>query len=150
MSALRRVYFALFMFIGVLGAGPAMAQVMHDDGIALPWFHSRTTQMARDACENDLPECRDSVRRELATEKAITRTVPWVLICLAIWGAVRYARAREKVRERQREEAARHHVRASVRTKDARLDERPPVSDDDVEDGLGFGHPGDKRNRPGQ
>ena len=57
-------------------AAPATAQQMHDDGVALPWFHSRAEQMARDACENDLPECRDSVRKQLATEKAITRTLP--------------------------------------------------------------------------
>ena len=94
---------------------PALAQVMHDDGFALPWFHSRSQQMARRACEDELPECRESVRRQLATEKVITTIAPWVLLCLFMLGTVIYVRRRESQREERRHrQAARHHIREAL------------------------------------
>ncbi|TAK97912.1 MAG: hypothetical protein EPO08_20535 [Rhodospirillaceae bacterium] len=138
------------LLLAVFGPTPSRAQVMHDDGFALPWFHSRAQQMARQACENDLPECRDSVRRQLATEKIITTLAPWVLLCLFILGAVIYARRREAEREERRHQAARHHIRETQRSPRAQrddngADERAVEHDDEDDDGMGFGHPGDRR-----
>jgi hypothetical protein len=121
---------------------------MHDDGIPLPWFHSRSERMARAACEAELPECRDSVRQELATEKAISRTVPWVLLCIAVWVAIRIVRAREQKRERAKQEAARHHVRTSARERQrpAANADGEAAEDEVADDGFGMG-PGDRPSR---
>src|ERR1700740_2753429 len=91
---------AKLMLILLLGFGafapvPARAQIMHDDGVPLPWFHTRAEKLARQACMHNLPECRDSVRQQLALELMITTLAPWVLLCLVIFGAVMYVRRRD-------------------------------------------------------
>ena len=149
-----QLYFALALLPLLSFAAPAMAQgsfrappvsadktVMPDDGIALPsFFFSRAEQAARRTCEAELPECRDSVRQQLSREKAISRMIPWILLCIAIWIAVRYVNRRDKLRAKRREEAARHHVRASVRDRDAR-DARAQAKSrkEDDDDGFGMG-----------
>jgi hypothetical protein len=110
-TAAKVVLILLFGF-GAFAALPARAQIMHDDGVPLPWFHSRAERLARQACLHNLPECRDSVRRKLAVELMITTLTPWVLLCLVILGAVIYVRRREAARERRRHEAERHHAQA--------------------------------------
>jgi hypothetical protein len=134
---------AAALALGALASTPAAAQKMSDDGFAIPWFRSRSEQAARAACENDLPECRDSIRRQLATEKMITRFLPWILLCLLLLGAVRYVRMREARRLRQKQEAARKHVRPSLRPKPAR--DEDAGEETEADDGLGFGAPGDRR-----
>jgi hypothetical protein len=128
---------------GALAPTPAAAQKMSEDGMQLPWFHSRAEKLARQACENDLPECRDSIRKKIATEKMITRTAPWVLLCLFLLGMSRYSRMRENRRRKKQEEIARHHVRSSVReAKDkTRAAETEAVDDDSIDDGFGMGTP---------
>ncbi len=134
---------ALILF-GLLAPAPASAQVMRDDGLVLPsFFFSSAQQNARRACLAELPECRDSVRQQIATEKAISRMLPWILVCLAIWAAVRFVNMREKKRERARQNAARHHVRASVRERDAKEEARAKAraereNEDDDADGYGM------------
>ena len=159
-----RLYFALALLPLLSFAAPAMAQgsfrpppvpskdtVMRDDGMALPaFFFSRAEQAARRTCEAELPECRDSIRRQLATEKAVSRMIPWILLCIAIWGAVRYVNRREKNRQQSRQEAARHHVRASVRereAKEARVQAREGRDEEEDKDGFGMGL-GDDDNAP--
>ena len=76
--AARRLYFVIALSLSGLGTllvpSPAAAQKMSEDGFTLPWFHSRGEKLARQACIDDLPECRDSVRKQIATEKMITRS----------------------------------------------------------------------------
>ncbi len=148
---MRWVYLAGVLLLSSIGPVmlplPATAQIMHDDGMQIPWFRSKADKLARQACENDLPECRDSIRKQLATEKAITRYIPWILICLCLLGAARYARKREEERNRQKAEAARHHIRASLREQNERKPDRDDDDEDDVDDRLGMGTPGDKRRR---
>jgi hypothetical protein len=139
--------FFLLLALSVQGMSPARAQVMHQDGFQIPWFHTRAEKLARQACEDDLPECRDSVRQQLAVEHTITNLAPWVLICLVILGAVIYVRRQEFVREKLRHEAQRHHVQAATtkRARGGRDDARAGRDDpqDDADD-LDVGHPGDR------
>jgi hypothetical protein len=134
----------LLLLAVAFGGTPARAQIMHDDGITLPWFHSRADRMARQACEDELPECRDSVRRELVTEKLITTIAPWVLLLLVIIGAIRYVRYQERKRDAQRHDAARHQRAAKVAKASRGADDAPVRQSDADDDGLGFGHPGDR------
>jgi hypothetical protein len=135
------------MLLAVFTPTPSLAQVMHDDGFALPWFHSRSQQMARRACEDELPECRESVRRQLATEKTITTIAPWVLLCLFMLGTVIYVRRREARREERRHQAERHHIREAHRAPRTPRDgaDEPAVEHGADDDDMGFGHPGDRR-----
>jgi len=149
-AVLRRgvaLAFGALLLLGVFGAASSRAQVMHDDGLPLPWFHNRAQQMARQACEDDLPECRDSVRRQLVTEKMITNLLPWVLLCLVMLGAFVYVRRQEAVREGRRNQAARQHAREATQ-RNARkgrgdTDDRRP-RDNGNDDDLGLGHPNDR------
>ncbi len=147
----RRLYFAVVLSLGGLGVAlsptPAAAQKMSEDGIQLPWFHSRAEKLARQACEDGLPECRDSVRQRIATEKAITITAPWVGLCLVLLGAARFSRMREQKRRKKQEELARHHVRASVRDTKAKLRDADAgaADDDSQDDGFGMGPAGKPR-----
>ena len=144
----RRLYFAIVLSLGLgvaLAPTPAAAQKMSEDGIQLPWFHSRAEKLARAACEADLPECRDSVRKKIATEKMITMTAPWIAVCLVFLGAARFSRMREAKRRKKQEELSRTHVRASVReakTKTRDADAAAAAADDDsIDDGFGMGTP---------
>lgn len=139
-----RLAFYIFLVLGAGLAAPARAQVMHNDGFSLPWFHTRAENLARQACEDNLPECRDSVRQKLVAEHLITTLAPWILLCLIILGAVVYTRRQEARRERRRHEAERQHVRAAKPTRNVRektWDRDGPTEEDDQ---LGLGHPGDR------
>ena len=145
-NRLRRVGAAILAVVMCLGPFPAAAQKMHTDGMQLPWFRSKAQIIARQACEDELPECRDSVRKQLATEKAITSMAPWAMLAFAIIGALLYARRQEILKERRRQDAAREHTRSSARAKEAKArpasDERDEKSGD-TDDGFGFSHPAD-------
>jgi hypothetical protein len=109
-----KVVVILLVGFGAFAPLPAQAQIMHEDGVPLPWFHTRAEKLARQACMQNLPECRDSVRQELALELMITTLAPWVLLLLVILGAVIYVRRQEAVREVRRHEAQRHHLQAAA------------------------------------
>lgn len=106
--------------VGV-GASSAAAQEIPQFGIPIPWFRSRAEKLARAACENNLPECRADVRRQLAAEKQVSLVTPWILLCLAVLGVLLYMRKKEKDRARQREEARRKHVPGAFK----KLDQTP-------------------------
>jgi hypothetical protein len=142
-----KLVFCLLLVLSA-GASPARAQIMHNDGVALPWFHTRAEKLERQACEDNLPECRDSVRQQLAVEHMVTILAPWILLCLVMLGAVMYVRRRDAARERQRHQAERQHVQTSRRPRGGRGDageqenafDKPAADDEN----LGLGHPGDR------
>ena len=144
---LRKLCFVVLLGLGSLAPLPAAAQKMSEDGVQLPWFRSKAENAARQACEEDLPECRDSIRKQIASEKAITRTFPWILLCLIVLGAVRYVNMREKQREQRRQEAARHHVRASLRQDKERSEAATGDDDESQDDDFGISTPGDRGRR---
>ncbi len=150
----RRLYIAIVLSLGAFGTvmapTPAAAQKMNEDGIQLPWFRSRAEKLARAACEADLPECRDSVRKKIATEKVITSYAPWIMLCLFFLGASQYMRIRENRRRKKQEEVARNHVRANrqevknkANTRSVGNDEG--ADDDAADDGFGMGTPKGRR-----
>jgi uncharacterized protein HemX len=118
-----RVVLTLLMLAGG-GAAPAAAQIMKPDGFAIPWFHSPAERQAREACEQNLPECRASVRREIAKEKAATVITPWLLFGVAILGVLLWMRSQEKKKEKRRLRAQRHHDPAAYRRLDKTREER--------------------------
>jgi hypothetical protein len=94
-----------------LAPRPAAAQIMPDNGIDFGrFFRSRQEQMAREACENNLPECRADIRRQMQEEKSLSLLTPWILLGLGILGVLLVARKREKAKEKHRREAQRKHV----------------------------------------
>src|SRR5262249_52341489 len=98
----------LLLGFGAFGA-PAQAQVMRQDGMTLPWFHTRSEKMARQACADNLPECRDSVRQKMVVEQIITLLAPWVALALILLIGSMYLRVRDRMREKRRHEAERVH-----------------------------------------
>lgn len=93
-----------------LAPGPAAAQIMPDNGIDFGFFRSRQEQLAREACENNLPECRADIRRQMQEEKGISLLTPWILLCVGILAVLLIARKRDQAKQRHRREAARKHV----------------------------------------
>jgi hypothetical protein len=87
------------------------------------------------------------VRQQLVTEKLITTLAPWVLLCVVIFGAVRYVRYQEGKRVEKRHQAERQHKRAARgKAQRGEADEGVQArAEDPDDDGLGFGHPGDRR-----
>ena len=122
----RRIFISLawaVLALLALGGGaafmaPAAAQIMPDNGIDFGFLRSRQEQMARKACEDNLPECRADIRRQMHDEKGISLATPWILLCLGILGVLLYARKREKEKERHRKEASRKHVPGAFRRLD--------------------------------
>lgn len=113
----------LLMLAGI-GSTPATAQIMKPDGFAIPWFHSPAERQAREACEQNLPECRASVRQEIAKEKAATVITPWLILGVAILGVLFWMRAQEKKKEKRRVRAQRHHDPNAYRRLDKTREER--------------------------
>jgi len=142
------------LLLSALGPTPAHAQVMRDEGFLIPWFHSRAEKLARQACQEELPQCRDSVRQQMAAEKAFTIFAPWVLLALFIWGAVIYVRRKEAQKEARRHEAERHHVREKQAKRPQSnmsrreiledAEDQPTGLDDDLDD-MGPSRPGNRR-----
>ncbi len=147
MHRYRRVWLAFVGLAMLWLPTPVYAQKMSEDGMTLPsWFFSRSEQTARRACLNDLPECRDSVRQQIAVEKTVALLAPWVLTAFVIWGAIIYVRRRDA----KRDERTRYLQRNRAQTKRPPTQRRGQQEDDEAkqaadEDGLGMGHPGDRR-----
>ena len=126
MRPLRLILFLALIACGYLGPSvvPARAQVMKPDGIALPWFRSPAEQRARAACEQNLPECRASVRQQMADEKAASMITPWLILGVAILAVLFWLRAQEKKKEKKRAQAQRRHNPESFRKLDRTREER--------------------------
>ena len=88
---------------------PASAQIMRRDGFTIPWIHSAAERRAREACENNQPDCRPSVRADMDQEKAISLLFPWMLAGGIVLGALFWLRKREQERLKRRRSAQRKH-----------------------------------------
>ena len=110
MQIRRLLYIAALMPL-LLGGfiPPAGAQVMKRDGFTIPWFHSAAEQRARDACLNNQPDCRPSVRAQIDQEKAISLLVPWALLGVAVLGVLFWLRKLEQDKTKKRRDAQRKH-----------------------------------------
>jgi hypothetical protein len=133
----RRRFLASLVTGMVTGSAlPASAQIMPDQGIPLPFFRSRSEEIARRACRENLPECRASVRAQMELEQSITVIVPWAALGIAILGILFWLRAQEKKKEQKRRRARRHHDPSTFRNLDKtqadRDRERQALEDDDL------------------
>ena len=118
------------LLVGGLGA-PASAQVMKRDGFAIPWFHSAADQRAREACENNQPDCRASVRAEIDQEKAISLLLPWALAGAVVLGVLFWMRKREQERIKKRRAAQRKHDPKAYKKLDQSKEDRDAEAERD-------------------
>lgn len=117
----------LVLLLALIGCGyvaPAGAQIIKPDGITLPWFRSPAEQRAREACAQNLPECRASVRREMAQEKTATVITPWLILGVGVLVALLWLRAQERKKLKKRASAQRRHNPETFRKLDRTREER--------------------------
>ena len=105
----RRFLASLVTGAVAVGAQSASAQIMPTQGIPLPVFRSRSENLARDACRENRPECRASVRAQMEFERSITVILPWATLGIAIIAILFWLRAQEKKKEQHRIRARRRH-----------------------------------------
>jgi hypothetical protein len=138
MSRIRTIVFATLLAAGVTAApvlvAPALAQIMPEQGIPLPWFRSRSEEIQRDACRRNLPECRATVRAQMDLEQSITVILPWAALGVAVLGVLFYLRAQEKKRERKKKLARMHHTPGSIKKRENERQARRDEDEDDEAD----------------
>ncbi len=103
----------------VQAQGPNPA-VIKPSGLTLPtwlpdWLMPPDEKRARRACAQNLPTCRESVRRQMETEMAASLLTPWLILGTGILVALLYLRSREKAKAKQRDAARRHHEPGTFR-----------------------------------
>lgn len=130
MSRTRAIISVLVLLLGVATLAPARAQVMPSQGIDIPWFRSASERAQREACRRNLPECRSSVRAQMAIEESITVILPWAALGVAIVGVLFWLRAQEKKRERKKKLARMHHNPGAFK----KLDKQKEAKVDDDEE----------------
>jgi hypothetical protein len=108
----------LVLLLGLAQLAPARAQVMPSQGIDIPWFRSTSERAQREACRRNLPECRATVRAQMAVEQSITVILPWAGLGVAILGVLFWLRIQEKKRERQKQLARMHHAAGAYKKAD--------------------------------
>jgi hypothetical protein len=114
----RRIFFrrGISALVGTSIAGPALAQDMGQNGVAIPsFFFSGYERRQREACENKLPECRPAVRAQINFEKDISLFIPWVGLGLGVIALLAYMRKKEQQKEAKRKLAQAHHVPGSFK-----------------------------------
>ena len=88
-NRLCRLIFAAATMWTLGGVPIAQAQVMKPNGMALPGvLFPAAERRAREACLDERPECRASVRAELHQEMSYSLLVPWALLGFAILGGL--------------------------------------------------------------
>lgn len=135
-----RLFILIFaMFVALAGVGasaPAHAQVIKPYGMPIPsFFFSAGERRARDACADNRPECRASVRAQMEQEMAISLVIPWVILAIGILIVLFYLREQERKKAKAAGIARSHHDPGAFR----KLDREPRTKgnnadDDDVED----------------
>lgn len=91
------------------GAPEAGAQIMKRDGFTIDWFSSPAERRAREACANNQPDCRPSVRDQMDKEKAFSLLLPWALAGAIVLGVLFWMRKREQEKLKKRRAAQRKH-----------------------------------------
>ena len=132
----RRRFLASLVTGGVAASAvPVSAQIVPNQGIPLPFFRSRSEEIARRACEEGLPECRASVRAQMEFERSITVIFPWAALGIGFLGVLIWLRAQEKKKAQKRARARRKHDPSTFRnldkTKADRERERQAQAEDD-------------------
>jgi hypothetical protein len=131
----------LCLVIVALGGGfaalPAQAQVMKQNGVAIPsFFFSGAEKRAREACAEERSDCRPSVKAQMDQEKQISLLFPWILLALGVLYMLMRLRKKEKLKEKARMAARAHHDPSAYRKLDRDKDEKKPDRDNDNDDGI--------------
>ena len=137
MRRTRAIFSALVLLLGLAQLAPVRAQVMPSQGIDIPWFTSTSERAQREACRRNLPECRATVRAQMAVEQSITVMLPWAALGVAIIGVLFWLRNQEKKRERQKKLARMHHASAP-KHRDNKTQKTDSRDDDDEAERLRF------------
>lgn len=133
MTRTRTILAMFALLVGFATIAPARAQIMPSQGIDIPWFTSKSEKAQRDACRRNLPECRASVRAQMAVEESITVILPWAGLGIAILGVLFWLRAQEKKRERKKQLARMHHTPGAFKKLDKDKPERRDGDDEDAD-----------------
>ena len=130
----RKVFAVFILTLLAVFSTPAQAQVFKPHGMTIPGlFFSTSEQRARQACIDDRPECRNSIRAEVEQEMAISLVAPWILLAVAILSVLFWLRGQEKKKDRARLAARRHHDPEKFRKLDRDKTERTATADDEDE-----------------
>ena len=120
--------------LSVATAPPVAAQIIKPYGMAVPsFFFSGTEQRAREACAENRPECRASVRAQMEHEMAISLVIPWVLLGIGVLVVLFSLRNAERKKVKAAEAARRHHDPGKFRKLDREKSEQRNT-DEDAED----------------
>lgn len=137
MRRYRLLFLAFAMVIGFSGVAaprPAAAQVIKPYGMPIPsFFFPAGERRAREACAEESPNCRASVRAQMEQEMAISLVIPWILLGAGVLLVLFYLRAEEKKKAKARELARRHHDPGAFRKLDRDKTEKKKTDDDDDE-----------------
>jgi hypothetical protein len=116
-------------------AAPAHAQIIKPQGLTLPGFlFTPAERRAREACIEERPECRATVRAEIEQEMAISLTLPWILLAACVLGVLFWLRGQEKKKAAVRAAARRNHDPGAFRKLDREKSDRKKNGDADEED----------------
>jgi len=122
----------LLLVLGVTGPASAGQAVIKPYGMPIPsFFFPAAEQRAREACAQERPECRASVRADMEQEMAISLVIPWVILGVGILIVLLYLRKQEKAKQKARMAARQHHDPAAFRKLDREKEERKRGDDDD-------------------
>ena len=114
------LWLATILVSGVFFAAPVQAAetapIIKGRGIAIPsFFFPSLKARQRDACANELAECRPAIRAEMEEEMAYSMILPWALVGVGVLGSLFYLRAQEKKKQKQRLAARRRTDPAKFR-----------------------------------
>jgi hypothetical protein len=120
--------------LGVGAPSPATAQVIKPYGMPIPsFFFPAGEKRAREACADNLPSCRATVRAQMEFEMAISLIIPWIILGVGIVIALMYLRKQEQEKKKARDLARRHHDPGAFRKLDKEKSEQKNADDDDEE-----------------
>jgi hypothetical protein len=124
--------------LGVFSAAtapPAHAQIIKPQGIPIPsFFFSPAERRAREACAQELPNCRTAVRAQMEQEMAVSLALPWVMLGIAVLAVLFWLRGQERKKAQARLAARANHNPGAFRKLDRDRTER--AKDDEDADEL--------------
>ena len=93
-------------------------------------FFPASERRAREACAQELPNCRAAVRAQMEYEMAISLTIPWIILGVGVIIALMWLRGQEKKKAKARLLARAHHNPGAFRKIDSEAKEKSNDDDD--------------------
>jgi hypothetical protein len=137
MKRCRLLFFAFAVVLGLSGVGyapPATAQVFKQQGLPIPsFFFSGAERRGREACADNLPNCRASVRARMNQEMEISLTIPYIILAVGLVIVLVWLRGQEKKKAKARALARSHHAPGAFRKLGQEKKDKRAADDDDEE-----------------